>query len=178
MVQSEEVVSLGGNLSWNIDQTSGIFEVTNDSAAQVHDVLLLGLSPQGNLFLGQVGTIRPGGGKSQGTSVSVDFPEATKQIEKYLTIEENTSSSSPDQQRNNVLELTLESIMTSYPLQAGEWIAIGWTDANLSKLQITPQTLQNRSTTMVLMHAKAPSLGAIQHDLRLMPPRPKDELEP
>jgi hypothetical protein len=178
MVQSEEVVSLGGNLSWNIDQTSGIFEVTNDSAAQVHNVLLLGLNPQGNLFLGQVGTIQSGGGKSQGKSVSVDFRAATKEIEKYLTIEENTSGSSPDQQRDFVLELTLESIMTNYPLQAGEWIAIGWTDANLSKLQITPQTLQTRSTTMVLMHAKAPSLGAIQHDLRLMPPRPKDELEP
>jgi hypothetical protein len=56
----------------------------------------------------------------------------------------------------------------------GEWIAMGWTESALSKLQIAPTTAQSRSATLVLMHAKTAPLGPIQHDKQLMPRIPKD----
>jgi hypothetical protein len=76
------------------------------------------------------------------------------------------------------LEETLREIIANYPLQLGEWIAVGRTDTGLSKLQISPATSQVRSSTLLLMHAAYPQLGEIEHDLRLMPrtqPSAQDE---
>jgi hypothetical protein len=63
----------------------------------------------------------------------------------------------------------LQKILSDYPLARGEWIAVGWTDAELSKLEISPTTAQTRSSTLLLMHAKPGLLDPIEHDLRIMP---------
>ncbi|MFN9346577.1 MAG: hypothetical protein ACK6DQ_08265, partial [Planctomycetota bacterium] len=75
------------------------------------------------------------------------------------------------------LEQNLKLIFKSYPIQHGEWIAMGWTESPLSKLQIAPTTAQTRSATLVLMHPKAAPLGPIEHDRQLMPKMNKDDDE-
>ena len=177
MVQSEEVVSLDGKLSWSIDEKSKAFEVVNDSVASIQNVILLGLTQQGDLLLGKVGTIQSGGGKLQGNLQEVNFPDMAQVIDNYFKGDESPSLSAREDQDRQELEWALRSIISNYPLQTGEWIAVGQTNSNLSNLQITPQTQQNRSSTLVLMHAKAAALGPIEHDLRLVPPSLKDDSE-
>jgi hypothetical protein len=85
-----------------------------------------------------------------------------------------TTETDPDRMK---LQALVEEILAKYPLQRDEWIAVGWTDAELSKLQIAPTTLQRRSNTLLLMHAQTGSLGPVEHDLRLMPPLPEESDE-
>jgi hypothetical protein len=54
-----------------------------------------------------------------------------------------------------------------YPLQKGEYIALGWTDANPSGLQISPKSSEQKHKTIVLMHIHAASLGDVQPDTRI-----------
>jgi hypothetical protein len=54
-----------------------------------------------------------------------------------------------------------------YPLQKGEYIALGWTDANPSGLQISPKSSEQKHKTIVLMHIRAASLGDVQPDTRI-----------
>ena len=162
LVQSEEVVSLTGAISWTIDQDAKSFQVTNDSQSIIRDVILEGSDDSGAKLRAIVGTLEPGEQK-KGT---LDQPMDS---DLNWDIRLPTEGKSGQDFDKLALEQNLKLIFKSYPIQHGEWIAMGWTDSPLSKLQIAPTTAQTRSATLVLMHAKTAPLGPIEHDRQLMP---------
>ena len=170
LVQSEEVVSLTGAISWTIDQDAKSFQVTNESQAVIRDVILEGSDDTGAELRAVVGTLEPGEQK-KGTF--------DKPIESDLNwdIRLPTEGQIGQDLDTFALEQNLKLIFNSYPIQHGEWIAMGWTESPLSKLQISPTTAQTRSATLVLMHPKAAPLGPIEHDRQLMPKMNKDDDE-
>jgi hypothetical protein len=58
-------------------------------------------------------------------------------------------------------------VAQGYPLAAGEFIGLGWTDANPSRIEIYPTTVQTKHKTLVLMHIRPGSLGDVQPDTRI-----------
>ena len=167
LVQSEEVVSLSGAICWTIDQESMSFQVTNESQAVIRDVILQGSDSSGAILQAVVGTLKPGEQKNG----SLDAPNRSDFDWEIHLPTEGQSGQDFDK---SALEQNLKLIFKNYPLMRGEWIAMGWTESALSKLQIAPTTAQSRSATLVLMHAKTAPLGPIQHDKQLMPRIPKD----
>jgi len=174
LVQSEEVVSMPGGVSWTLDQEARTFQVINQTPATIRDVVLIGFDAQGTLLRAHVGTLSP----NSSNTGTMQPPDSSTAYTWKLSPESQSTTS--DLQKTTTqdsvhLEETLEKILLNYPMQSGEWIAVGWTESNLSKLQITPSTTQTRSSTLVLMHAKAAQLGPIEHDLRIMPPLKKED---
>ncbi|MCY3005223.1 MAG: hypothetical protein NTV29_04520 [Planctomycetota bacterium] len=164
LVQSEEVIALGGAVAWTIDPSGSAYQVSNGSDHALRDVILLGFTSTGELKRADIGTINAGDaaeGQTQSPPGSTAFSWTTTETD-------------PDRMK---LQALVEEILANYPLQREEWIALGWTDAELSKLQIAPMTPQRRSNTLLLMHAQTGSLGSIEHDLRLIPPLPKESDE-
>lgn len=170
LVQSEEVVSLTGAISWTIDQDARSFQVANDSQSIIRDVILEGSDDSGAKLRAVVGTLEPGEQK-KGT---LDQPMDS---DLNWDIQLPTEGKSGQDFDKLALEQNLKLIFKSYPIQHGEWIAMGWTESPLSKLQIAPSTAQTRSATLVLMHAKTAPLGPIEHDRQLMPKINKDDDE-
>lgn len=173
-VQSEEMVSLPGGISWKVDPDARSFQVSNGSQATVEDVQLIGLNDQGQLLMAKIGSLAPNA-TIDGKLIDADDDKL------FSTTSSDENLDTPTQPNNKVssdldqLKKSMDQILGNYPLQSGEWIALGWTDTNLSKLEITPTTPQSRSQTIVLMHARNGRLGPIEHDLRIMPPRKKDD---
>lgn len=170
LVQSEEVVSLTGAISWTIDQDAKSFQVTNDSQSTIRDVILEGSDDSGAKLRAFVGTLEPGEQKKG----ALDRPMVS---DLNWDIQLPTEGKSGQEFDKFALEQNLKLIFWSYPIQHGEWIAMGWTESPLSKLQIAPSTAQTRSATLVLMHAKTAPLGPIEHDRQLMPKINKDDDE-
>jgi hypothetical protein len=164
LLQSEEVIALGGGVSWTIDPVSSGYQITNGSNHTLRDVVLIGFATTGELKRAEVGTIRAG----DAASGQIQVPPASS------AFSWKTTETDPDRMK---LQALVEDVLAKYPLQRDEWIAVGWTDAELSKLQIAPTTLQRRSNTLLLMHAQTGSLGPVEHDLRLMPPMPEESDE-
>lgn len=170
LVQSEEVVSLTGAISWTIDQDARSFQVTNDSQSIIRDVILEGSDDSGAKLRAVVGTLEPGEQKKGTLDQPVDS-------DLNWDIQPPTGGKSGQDFDKLALEQNLKLIFKNYPIQHGEWIAMGWTESPLSKLQIAPSTAQTRSATLVLMHAKTAPLGPIEHDRQLMPKINKDDDE-
>lgn len=170
LVQSEEVVSLTGAISWTIDQDARSFQVANDSQSIIRDVILEGSDDSGAKLRAVVGTLEPGEQKKGTLDQPVDS-------DLNWDIQLPTEGKSGQDFDKLALEQNLKLIFKSYPIQHGEWIAMGWTESPLSKLQIAPSTAQTRSATLVLMHAKTAPLGPIEHDRQLMPKINKDDDE-
>lgn len=170
LVQSEEVVSLTGAISWTIDQDARSFQVTNDSQSIIRDVILEGSDDSGAKLRAVVGTLEPGEQKKGTLDQPVDS-------DLNWDIQLPTEGKSGQDFDKLALEQNLKLIFKNYPIQHGEWIAMGWTESPLSKLQIAPSTAQTRSATLVLMHAKTAPLGPIEHDRQLMPKINKDDDE-
>lgn len=170
LVQSEEVVSLTGAISWTIDQDARSFQVTNDSQSIIRDVILEGSDDSGAKLRAVVGTLEPGEQKKGTLDQPVDS-------DLNWDIQLPTGGKSGQDFDKLALEQNLKLIFKNYPIQHGEWIAMGWTESPLSKLQIAPSTAQTRSATLVLMHAKTAPLGPIEHDRQLMPKINKDDDE-
>lgn len=170
LVQSEEVVSLTGAISWTIDQDARSFQVANDSQSIIRDVILEGSDESGAKLRAVVGTLEPGEQKKGTLDQPVDS-------DLNWDIQLPTGGKSGQDFDKLALEQNLKLIFKNYPIQHGEWIAMGWTESPLSKLQIAPSTAQTRSATLVLMHAKTAPLGPIEHDRQLMPKINKDDDE-
>ena len=170
LVQSEEVVSLTGAISWTIDQDARSFQVANDSQSIIRDVILEGSDDSGAKLRAVVGTLEPGEQKKGTLDQPVDS-------DLNWDIQLPTGGKSGQDFDKLALEQNLKLIFKNYPIQHGEWIAMGWTESPLSKLQIAPSTAQTRSATLVLMHAKTAPLGPIEHDRQLMPKINKDDDE-
>ena len=163
LVQSEEVVSLAGAVTWQVDESARTFQVTNQSGAGLRDVVLIGFDGSGEFLRADVGSIEASG-QATGQVLSPGNSEVFSW---------KVTANSEDQTLGKADDLSLgemlQKILSDYPLARGEWIAVGWTDAELSKLEISPTTAQTRSSTLLLMHAKPGLLDPIEHDLRIMP---------
>jgi hypothetical protein len=163
LVQSEEVVSLAGAVTWQVDESARTFQVSNQSGAELRDVVLIGFDGSGEFLRADVGSIEASG-QATGQILSPGNSEGFSW---------KVTANSEDQTLGKADDLSLgemlQQVLSSYPLARGEWIAVGWTDAELSKLEISPTTAQTRSSTLLLMHAKPGSLDPIEHDLRIMP---------
>jgi hypothetical protein len=69
----------------------------------------------------------------------------------------------------------LLTIAQRYPLQVGEYVAVGWTDANPSQLKISPISSQQKHKTVVMMHIAPGRLGDVQPDTRIFANLEKEE---
>lgn len=175
VLQSEEMVNFGGPITWTLDETQGAFEGINKSGFAVRDIGILGITNDGKFMTGWAGTSEDGG-RVQGSLE----PLGEGGIRWLSQWDENPVTAMPktlrlddglmwtDQSDLGVyLGPLLQDLAQRFPLQRGEWIALGWTDSELSGLEISPTTIQKKSRTLVLMHIRAGVLGDVRPDTRI-----------
>ena len=205
LVQSEEMIQLPGTIQCvpsesisqaelNSDSNKYRWSVTNTSDVPLNDLAVLGIDDQGQFRIGSVDLV-----ESQSTVevVTEVEPENIRWLKKWgVQADQNSDGQQENQlgkRRNKKVQPEpsvpvneelplggfLRDICERYPLGPNEWIAVGWTDKKLTNLQITPQTLQSSSRTIVLLHIRPPELQPVAHDQRLYVPAPEsldDEL--
>ena len=205
LVQSEEMIQLPGTIQCvpsesisqaelNSDSNKYTWSVTNTSDVPLNDLAVLGIDDQGQFRIGSVDLV-----ESQSTVevVTEVEPENIRWLKKWgVQADQNSDGQQENQlgkRRNKKVQPEpsvpvneelplggfLRDICERYPLGPNEWIADGWTDKKLTNLQITPQTLQSSSRTIVLLHIRPPELQPVAHDQRLYVPAPEsldDEL--
>lgn len=186
VLQSEEMVDFGGPLAWKLDETQGVFEGINKIGFTVQDIGILGITNDRRFMTGWAGTSEDGG-KVQGRLEPLPEGENRWRSEwdanpltampKTLRVEDGLMWT--EQLDHGVyLGPLLLDFAQRYPLHRGEWIALGWTDDNLSGLEITPTTIQKKSRTLVLMHIRAGQLGDVRPDTRIFSaPKAEDGTE-
>jgi hypothetical protein len=205
LVQSEEMIQLPGTIQCvpsesisqaelNSDSNKYRWSVTNTSDVPLNDLAVLGIDDQGQFRIGSVDLV-----ESQSTVevVTEVEPENIRWLKKWgVQADQNSDGQQENQlgkRRNKKVQPEpsvpvneelplggfLRDICERYPLGPNEWIAVGWTDKKLTNLQITPQTLQSSSRTIVLLHIRPPEMQPVAHDQRLYVPAPEsldDEL--
>ena len=174
MLQSEEMRSFSGPLSWDLKENERTISVVNKSDLGVNGIGVFGIDSEGRFCSGWIGDLAP----SESRKSSYDFQrselkwrsewDAVERTTKPNRFLGDTRESWIDvEMRDLYLGSMIYEICEKYPLQRGEWIAIGWTDKELTKLDLKPVSAQRRSSGVVLMHIRPPSLGGIVHDERL-----------
>lgn len=174
MLQSEEMVDLSGSLRWNIDSENTKIQVSNDSALAIRDIGLLGINEEGRLMTSWIGSVEPGQSTTQPMLAAGEgerwFPQWDDNplLKKPLNIRARDGLLWTDQPVDDVYMGAMMLVVAQrYPLQRGEAIAIGWTDANPTQLKVSPTTSQNKHKTVVLMHVRPGILGDIRPDTRI-----------
>ncbi|MEI8211466.1 MAG: hypothetical protein WCI02_04920 [Planctomycetota bacterium] len=185
LIQSEEVIELGGSIRWTIDERGLAFTAQSSAGIQFRDVGLIGISEDGKLMVGWLGSPQPG------STTQGKLKELTQNNRWLDEWDENPILKRPvglrlsdglrwsEQDLDEIyLGALLHTVATRYPLQRGEWIAVGWFGETLSALEITPTTAQNRNVALALMHVKASSLlDEVRPDVRIFPKKPEEEPE-
>jgi hypothetical protein len=183
LIQSEEVIDLGGSIAWSIDEANRQFQATSGIDIAIRDIGLIGIDEQGNVMTAWVGSPEPGStvsGKLEASTGAERWRSEWQDqplLAKPVQIRVADGMKWTDVELDDVyLGAMLHSVAQRYPLQRGEWIALGWTDATVSGLEISPKTAQTRSKTVVLLHAKTGSLPEVRPDVRIFPRQSEEEL--
>jgi hypothetical protein len=185
LIQSEEVIDIGGSIRWKIDERGLAFTAQSGSGIQFRDVGLIGISEEGKLMVGWLGSPQPGT-TTEGKLKQLD--QDSRWLDEW---DENPILKRPvglrlsdgllwsEQDLDEIyLGALLHTVATRYPLQRGEWIALGWFGETLSALEISPTTAQNRHAALALMHVKASSLvDEVRPDVRIFPKKPEEDPE-
>lgn len=182
ILQSEEMVELAGPLRWKMAADGSSIQVSNDSNLTIRDIGMLGIDDQGNLRTSWIGTVEPGQSAAQAVRAASDnqrwFSEwdSNPLLKKPESIRETDGLLWTDTPVDDVyLGAMLLNVAQRYPLQVGEYIAIGWTDANPSQLEIRPASTQQKHKAVVLIHLSAGKLGEVRPDTRIFANLEKEE---
>jgi hypothetical protein len=182
ILQSEEMVELSGPLRWQLNSDKSKIQVINESTLPVRDIGVLGVDEQGKLVTSWIGSIEPGQSIAESVQIASDNQRWFEQWEsdpilrKPDLIRESDGLLWTENAVDDVyLGAMLLTVAQRYPLQVGEYIAIGWTDANPSLLEISPTSSQQKHKTVVLMHIRPASMGNVQPDTRIFANLEKEE---
>ncbi|MCU0719992.1 MAG: hypothetical protein MUC83_09840 [Pirellula sp.] len=176
LIYAEEMYDLQGSFNVDIDLANSKLTLYNGSAISLRDIGILGIGDDNKLISSWVGDINP----DQETECDIKL---TNNSEKWHNNWElNPALSKPDTVLDDgriwtgselkddlYLGKLLEIVASKYPLTRGEILAIGWTEENLSKLEVTPQTNQSKHKTLVLIHLKTANLEPIKPDEMIFP---------
>lgn len=182
ILQSEEMVEFSGPLRWQLNSDRSKIQFRNEADFAIRDVGVLGVDEQGQLVSSWIGSIDPG------QSASESIQTATDNQRWFEQWDSNPLLKKPDFIResdgllwtaNNVDDVYLGAMLLTiaqrYPLQVGEYVAVGWTDANPSQLKISPISSQQKHKTVVMMHIAPGRLGDVQPDTRIFANLEKEE---
>jgi hypothetical protein len=174
MLQSEEVIHLSGPVRWKLTSDHSEVRVTNDGSVSLQDVGLFGVDEQGSLVATWIGSLEPGQSANkairpvEGNDRWFSEWDSKPLLKKPTDLRGRDGFLWTDEPIDDVyLGTMLLEIAEGYPLQRGEFIALGWMEANPSRLEISPSTLQQKHKTVVLMHVQAGQLGDCQPDTRI-----------
>jgi hypothetical protein len=174
LLQSEEMIGLGGALSLTYDPTTRRISGKNSLDFPIRDLGVVGVSAKGELLSGWIGT--PDAGDSVDCELEVRGVDDRWRSEwdRLPVIAKPTVMRAEDgvlwssEVTDDIyLGSLLNEFSERYPLRAGEMIALGWTDSELTRLQITPTTTQKKHKTLVLLHIRAADLGEVRPDTRI-----------
>lgn len=182
MIQSEEVVDLGGELlaTFNDDQTN--VSITNKLGIQVQDIGIIGVNSSGKLSTAWVGA------PAKGTTVECPL-ETPESRDRFLAQwDAKPTLSKPDLVRADgsiwserapedevYLGGLISEIAQRYPLKRGEYIAIGWTEDEMAKLKIYPIAKQRKHKSLVMIHLRNEDLPPPMPDTKIFKRAESDE---
>jgi hypothetical protein len=173
LFQSEEMVDIGGAIHARFSSDLGTAKIKSDSQVTLHDMGIIGLGLDGRFKTGWIGDLQPGG------SINVNLEgiekgevwrnewEAVAFLSKPNLIRDDIVWTERELGSELYLGPMLEQVARSYPLGVGEFIALGWTDQSLAKLEISPVAKQRKERTVVLLHLRSADLGSVRPDLRI-----------
>jgi hypothetical protein len=168
------MVEFKGPIRWNLDSESLQIQATNELGVALQDVGVFGLNQQGQLMTSWIGSLEPGQSVQEAMAVAPDDERWFSQwdgnplLKKPVSIRANDGMLWTDDPVDDIyMGAMLMVIAQRYPLSAGEFIALGWTDTNPSRIEIYPTTVQTKHKTLVLMHVRAGTLGDVQPDTRI-----------
>lgn len=176
LLQSEEMLELGGSLTAQFASDMSSIEVSSGLNFPIQDVGVVGLNENGTMQSAWLGSIEPAATAKGDLEARVDGVGWRKEWDRRPSLAAPTLLR-PDETMWTEEELgedlylgpMLEQVVKSYPMGPGEYIAVGWTDKPLGGLKITPEAKQNRERTVVLLHLRAATLGPARPDLQIFP---------
>lgn len=184
LIQSEEMVSLGGSLRASFNDSMDEVTVTSDMDLPLLHLGIVGVSSEGGLRMGWLGTV------NQGEAKKVRFMEMGGEDRWFEEWNRTPILSRPDFLRADGSQWTqadvgedlylgsmLELLATKYPLGRGEYIAVGCTDKSLGSLKIIPESKQSKQKSLVLIHLKPADLQPVRPDTRIFPRKEEEKEE-
>ncbi|MEI7459170.1 MAG: hypothetical protein WCK15_07165 [Pirellula sp.] len=174
LLQSEEMLELGGSLraQFAIDMSS--IEVSSGLKFSIQDVGVVGLNENGQMQSAWLGNIELGStargvleSRADGDGWRKEWDRRPSLAAPTLLRADETMWTEQELGEDLYLGPMLEQITKSYPIGQGEYIAVGWTDKPLGGLKITPEAKQNRERTVVLLHLRGATLGPARPDLQI-----------
>jgi hypothetical protein len=174
ILQTEELVDFTGPIRWNLDRENLQILATNDLGVTLRDVGVLGLNDSGELMTSWIGSIEPGQSVREAIAVAAEDDRWFSQwngnplLKKPAAIRAKDGMLWTDEPVEDIyMGAMLMVIAQRYPLETGECIALGWTEANPSRIEISPTTVQTKHKTLVLMHIRSGVLGDVEPDTRI-----------
>ena len=174
LLQSEEMLELGGFLTAQFASDMSSIEVSSSLKFPIQDVGVIGLDENGQMQSAWLGNIELGStargvleSRSDGVGWRKEWDRRPSLAAPTLLRADETMWTEQELGEDLYLGPTLEQITKSYPISQGEYIAVGWTDKPLGGLKITPEAKQNRERTVVLLHLRGATLGPASPDLQI-----------
>lgn len=174
LLQSEEMLELGGSLTAQFASDMSSIEVSSGLKFPIQDVGVVGLNENGQMQSAWLGNIEFGStargvleSRADGVGWRKEWDRRPSLTAPTLLRADETMWTEQDLGEDLYLGPMLEQITKSYPIGEGEYIALGWTDKPLGGLKITPGAKQNRERTVVLLHLRVATLGPASPDLQI-----------
>lgn len=174
LLQSEEMLELGGSLRAQFASDMSSIEVSSGLKFSIQDVGVVGLNENGQMQSAWLGNIEIGStargvleSRADGDGWRKEWDRRPSLAAPTLLRADETMWTEQELGEDLYLGPMLEQITKSYPIGQGEYIAVGWTDKPLGGLKITPEAKQNRERTVVLLHLRGATLGPARPDLQI-----------
>lgn len=182
MIQSEEVVDLGGELLATFDDIQSKVTIVNKLGITLEDVGIIGVNSAGKLSTAWVGT------PSKGTSIECELETPESRDRFRSEWDQRPILSKPDIMKADgsiwserapedeiYLGGLLSDITQRYPLKRGEFIALGWTNDEVAKLKIYPVAKQRKHKSLVMIHLRNEDLPKPAPDTKIFKRAESDE---
>ena len=171
LLQSEEMLELGGSLTAQFASDMSSIEVSSSLKFPIQDVGVIGLNENGQMQSAWLGNIELGStakgvleSRPDGVGWRKEWDRRPSLAAPTFLRADETMWTEQELGEDLYLGPMLEQITKSYPIGQGEYIAVGWTDKPLGGLKITPEAKQNRERTVVLLHLRGAALGPASPD--------------
>ncbi|MCF7962768.1 MAG: hypothetical protein K9M08_18660 [Pirellula sp.] len=174
LLQSEEMLELGGSLTAQFASDMSSIEVSSGLKFPIQDVGVIGLNENGQMQSAWLGNIELGStakgvleSRPDGVGWRKEWDLRPSLAAPTFLRADETMWTEQELGEDLYLGPMLEQITKSYPIGQGEYIAVGWTDKPLGGLKISPEAKQNRERTVVLLHLRGAALGPASPDLQI-----------
>jgi len=176
LLQSEEMLDLQGKVEATFAPDLSRVSLKSSIRFPIRQVGLVGRDEEGRLLTGWLGVCDSSGPSEAKLELDENGKRWRQEWERdpslaapNLLRADETKWTDQDLKDDLYLGGIFNSVLLAYPLEKGEFVAIGWTDQPLGGLRVMPEALQKKEKNVVLLHLRSGSLESVRPDVKIFP---------